>query len=95
MWKSMVYYPLSDKSLIEDAIPQLNEVVFDCWHFPPKVYLGEVYQEDEEDEAEIQLCLEYSNPNDSDNECSQGHDAMDLVQAFISGVKFGTNRRKE
>jgi len=94
MWNSYVYYPLSDKPLIEKAIPKLNDLVFDCWHNPPTVSLGETYLEDDEDEAEIQLCLEYENEKD-ENECLHGHDAFALVQAFIAGIKLGAQKKED
>jgi hypothetical protein len=91
MYDSWVYYPSKDKEVIEDALQQLNELVFDCWIIPPKVFLGEIYCEEEGEDGEIPVRLEYENPKDEDA-CQSCHTAMDLVQAFLAGVLYKSKK---
>jgi hypothetical protein len=82
--------PASAKPLIEKILPRLETLVFDCWHNTPKfaVSESEVFEGDD-DYDEFELSIQYENPIDSHDECSQGHEAMDLACAFIHGVLVG------
>jgi len=82
--------PASAKSLVESVLPRLNEQVFDCWKNTPRFEVKEAETfEGDDDFDEFTLCIQYENPIDSYDECSQGHDAMDLACAFIDGVLVG------
>jgi hypothetical protein len=86
MFQSHINFePASLQPIIEEALVELRERVFPCWLFPP-TFLVNINPSEELDEVELRI--EYENPNDPDNECEQGHEAMALACAFIEGVLF-------
>lgn len=71
------------KTIVEEAIKHLPEVVFDCWHIIPvfKVEIDEGLCDDDE----FRFVMEYDDPKDDQNTVNNGHEAFSLAQAFISG----------
>lgn len=83
MFESFVYYNGNDRQAVEEAIPHLNNKVFDCWKSVPTFTLGE--NEDLGLGDEFSLTIHYESPYGHEKETQHGHEALDLAQAFISG----------
>jgi len=87
MTSLLVNYPLSERKMIEDAFPFIIKEVFSGWEFPPQLSAQDWDIGDDEN-PEFQLRMDYHNPKDWNHEVIQKHEAMDLVQSFIEGMKY-------
>lgn len=82
MYTLLCYYNRKYKPAIEEAIEYLPEVVFDCWKIIPSF---KIEIDDECDDDDFRFVMEYDDPNDDQDTVNNGHDALSLAQAFITG----------
>ena len=80
MFHAYVKYKAKDKMILKRVLRRMVNSCFDCWIHKPKFKIRDCKHE----KKEIEFCIYYDNPGE--NETCQGHDALDLAMAFISGV---------
>ncbi len=81
MFQSSTNYDFVDKEVVEKVFPYMRDILFGHWHHPPIVEIRPY------DEDEFSLWLTYENTSvNKGEECSHGHEALDLVKAFLDGI---------
>jgi len=89
--KTTRYFDVRHKSLVEEAIAFLPEVVFNHYVLCPKFILGEEKQErlQEDHTFAIPFTVEYENPEFKTDQIETALYSIEMAYCFIQGYLIG------